>query len=151
MVVWFLLKSTPSTDEKAVFADSTFTAVRAVQLRNAPVPMLVTLLGIVTEVRLVQPLNASFPMFVTALCSTSTRTSVRGNPPVCQSVVPALVLIVSVPVAELKLHPLPEALAEAEICNCGITVHITARVSRAEVNLFIGVILQIMLFLLLNL
>ena len=36
-------------------------------MQNAPSPMLVTLLGIVTLVRLVQPENAQSPMLVTLL------------------------------------------------------------------------------------
>ena len=39
--------------------------VRLRQPKNAEVPMLVTLDGIVTEVRLLQPLNADSPMFFT--------------------------------------------------------------------------------------
>ena len=41
------------------------TDVRPLQPENAPPPMLVTLLGIVIDVRPLQPLNASYAMLVT--------------------------------------------------------------------------------------
>ena len=45
--------------------------VSAVQFLKALHPMLVTLLGIVTDVRPLQPLNAELPMLVTPCCMTT--------------------------------------------------------------------------------
>jgi len=48
------------------FADSV-TFVRLVQSLNAPIPILVTLFGMVMEVRPVQPLKAESPILLTLL------------------------------------------------------------------------------------
>ena len=47
------------------FPSSTDIDVRPEQLEKASLPMLVTLLGMVTEVKLLQPAKASSPMLVT--------------------------------------------------------------------------------------
>ena len=56
-----------SLESYFVFPCATVIEVRPEQFRNATLPMLVTLLGIVMEVRPEQPLNAANPMLVTLL------------------------------------------------------------------------------------
>jgi hypothetical protein len=88
------------------------------QPKNAPVPILTTLAGIITEVILVQSLNASVPIFVTLSAIISAVTSAMRKVavllPVRHAVVPALVETVRVEVVESKLHPSPEKSADTE-------------------------------------
>jgi len=66
-VVLFLLYNTPSSELYLVLVISTFIAVRLGHLEKAPLPMPVTLLGMVMLVRLVQLEKAPLPMPVTLL------------------------------------------------------------------------------------
>ena len=55
--------------------------VRPVQPENAKLPILVTLLGMLTEVRLVQPPNAPCPILVTLLGMMILVTGIPANQP----------------------------------------------------------------------
>ena len=66
-VVWSLLKSAPSRLLYELLSPLTEKLVNELVSRNAPLPILVTLLGIITLVNELEPLNAKAPMLVTLL------------------------------------------------------------------------------------
>jgi hypothetical protein len=64
-VVLFLLYKIPLSEEYALLLLSVFIALRLSQKPKAPLPMLVTLSGMVTLARLAQKAKAPSPMLVT--------------------------------------------------------------------------------------
>ena len=66
-VVWSLLKSAPSRLLYELLSPLTEKLVNELAPRNAPLPILATLLGIVTLVNELAPLNAVSPMLATLL------------------------------------------------------------------------------------